>query len=71
MQGGFKLDIMTASLISTGLALSEHRPCSLREKALKSENNKFVLVEGDFPDGAGGKEPVCQSRRRKRCGFDP
>ena len=21
--------------------------------------------------GAGGKEPVCQSRRHKRCGFEP
>ena len=26
---------------------------------------------GDFPVGASGKEPVCQSRRCKRCGFDP
>ena len=24
-----------------------------------------------FPGGAGGKEPTCQSRRRKRHGFDP
>ena len=24
-----------------------------------------------FPDGASGKEPSCQCRRHKRCGFDP
>ena len=24
-----------------------------------------------FPDGAGGKEPACQSKRHKRHGFDP
>ena len=25
----------------------------------------------DFPDGASGKEPTCQCRRRQRCRFDP
>ena len=25
----------------------------------------------DFPGGSGGKEPTCQCRRCKRCGFDP
>ena len=24
-----------------------------------------------FPSGASGKEPVCQCRRHKRCGFNP
>jgi len=24
-----------------------------------------------FPGGAGGKEPACQCRRRKKWGFDP
>ena len=24
-----------------------------------------------FPDGASGKDPACQCRRHKRCGFDP
>jgi len=24
-----------------------------------------------FPSGASGKEPFCQCRRCKRCGFDP
>ena len=23
-----------------------------------------------FPGGTGGKEPACQHRRRKRCGFN-
>ena len=26
---------------------------------------------GDFPGGANCKEPACQCRRLKRCGFDP
>ena len=24
-----------------------------------------------FPGGASGKEPACQCRRHKKCGFDP
>ena len=24
-----------------------------------------------FPGGANGKEPACQCKRPKRCGFDP
>jgi len=24
-----------------------------------------------FPGGTSGKEPTCQCRRRKKCGFDP
>ena len=24
-----------------------------------------------FPDGTSGKEPTCQCRKHKRCGFDP
>ena len=27
-------------------------------------------VGAGFPGGAGGKEPTCQCRRRKRCGFN-
>ena len=29
---------------------------------------EFVL---GFPGGTSGKEPTCQCRRCKRCGFDP
>ena len=29
------------------------------------------MVGLGFPDGASGKEPDCQSRRHKRCGFNP
>ena len=25
----------------------------------------------EFPGGASGKEPACQWRRHKKCGFDP
>ena len=27
--------------------------------------------EVDSPGGASGKEPACQCKRHKRCGFDP
>ena len=30
-----------------------------------------MLVGAGFPGGASGKEPYCQCRRCKRCGFDP
>ena len=30
----------------------------------------FTVVQVDFPDGASGKEPACQYRRRKWRGFD-
>ena len=35
-----------------------------------SINHLPGLVLG-FPGGTSGKEPACQCRRRKRCGFDP
>ena len=31
---------------------------------------QYLLGQG-FPDGTSGKEPGCQCRRCKRCGFDP
>ena len=31
----------------------------------------ITITEGDFPFGASGKDPVCQCRRFKRCGFNP
>ena len=31
----------------------------------------LVYKIGGFPGGAKGKEPACQCRRRKRCGFNP
>ena len=30
----------------------------------------FCVAVG-FPGGTGGKEPTCQCRRPKRCGFNP
>ena len=39
------------------------------------EGKDFLWVSLDrplgFPGGTGGKEPTCQHRRHKRCGFDP
>ena len=31
----------------------------------------FTVWAKDFPRGAGGKDPACQCRRHKICGFDP
>ena len=35
------------------------------------DTHYYLLTFGGFPSGAGGKEPTCQSRRLKKCGFDP
>ena len=33
---------------------------------------KYILIDTlGFPGGASGKESTCQSRRHKRCGFNP
>ena len=31
----------------------------------------MCVVSGGGEGGTSGKEPACQFRRRKRCGFDP
>ena len=31
----------------------------------------WICVERGFSGGPSGKEPACQCRRQKRCGFDP
>ena len=31
----------------------------------------LTIITTGFPGGTGGKEPTCQCRRRKRCGFYP
>ena len=50
----------------------------LKEKFFKETNYHITYsqlthlrkIEG-FPDGMSGKEPACQCRRHRRCGFDP
>ena len=42
-----------------------------QSKTKKSLNCIKVLCLGGFPGGTSGKEPVCQCKRLKRCGFDP
>ena len=32
---------------------------------------RWAYMEMGFPGGASAKEPACQCRRHKRCGFDP
>ena len=50
----------------------------LREKFLKETNYHITYSQlthlkkiGGVPDGTSGKEPACQCRRHRRCGFDP
>ena len=45
---------------------------SNQEKGLSLKNSSqiFIVIWG-FPGGTSGKEPTCQCRRHKRCGFDP
>ena len=41
---------------------------------LKENLTKFIYIwsyEREFPGGANGKEPSCQCRRHKSCGFNP
>ena len=33
--------------------------------------DKHIMTCGGFSGGASGKEPACQCRRLKRCGFNP
>ena len=47
---------------------TEPATCQLR---FKEENRLYLSLGGGFLDDAGGREPACQCRRRKRCRFDP
>ena len=43
-----------------------------RSYSLKvTSDNGFICTFPIFPGGATGKEPACQCRQHKRCGFDP
>ena len=42
-----------------------------QSKTKKSLNCIRASCLGGFPGGTSGKEPVCQCKRLKRCGFDP
>ena len=37
---------------------------------LSMDSNHYLYISG-LPGGASGKDPACQRRRRKRCGFNP
>ena len=43
--------------------------CRTRLKRLSSSSSRCFML--DFPGGASGKEPACQSRRYERCEFNP
>ena len=42
-----------------------------KEKEWKGTNRRNLKAVMVFPVGASGKEPACQSRRPKRCRFNP
>ena len=42
--------------------------CSIH---LKLKQYKSTILQEGFPGGPSGKEPICQCRRHKKCGFDP
>ena len=50
---------------------------SVREEVLRPHFNIITMASSSFylyitiPGGTSDKDPVCQSRRHKRCGFDP
>ena len=42
----------------------------LMNNMLNHENNyRMPKIVWSFPVGSSGKDPTCQCRRRKRCGF--
>ena len=43
----------------------------MREMEMPEFNRDLLIKLLGFPDGTHGKEPTCQCRRHKRCGFDP
>ena len=40
-------------------------------KNLSNDQIEFYMIQIGCPYGASGKEPACQCKRGKRCGFDP
>ena len=38
---------------------------------IQDKNYIYICKHMGFPGGASGKEPTCQCRRHKRCGFNP
>ena len=51
--------------------LTKKTPIKLQVQAEKTLKNPHQDTSWDFPGGASGKEPTCQCRRHKRCGFNP
>ena len=47
-----------------------HILCSENNVTQPPQKSVYINMHG-FPGGASGKEPTCQVRRHKRCGFDP
>ena len=50
-----------------------HGSQRVRQYSLRVRNTKQLTLSWGFPDGASGKEPICQRRKhkRQRRGFDP
>ena len=59
---------LSSNLIWLHVSKSWTRPC--QENPVPSGFWVSIRARGGFPGGAVGKEPTCQCRRHKRCGFD-
>ena len=65
-QLGMTLHTWVGALALLGLGPGPH--CTHPESLPVLDQYPFFL---GFPGGASGKEPACQCRRCKKCGFDP
>ena len=57
------------------MTCTDFKYCGLKSPHLEckavAELSGWVSMYLGFPGGTSGKEPACQCRRHKRCGFDP
>ena len=54
-----------------GLWLVDDKAGVLYSNLRHTLNKDLTVITPGFPGGTSGKEPACQCRRHKRCGFDP
>ena len=54
-----------------GLWLVDDKAGVLYSNLRHTLNKDLTVITPGFPGGTSGKDPACQCRRHKRCGFDP
>ena len=70
------MDLRQLRAVPTGMELCQLRAAFLKGGTVGHIPTSTSLSDAHskywgFPGGASGKEPACQCRRRRRCGFDP